>query len=184
MTGGMDNPVGRRLHAQRRTDFHDHVLPASRRRAARRLDSRRLRRRLRQAARCDSRPSVDRAERDARAHAHGGGRAVRAGAIRIDGVRPGIREQSVRLPVQHAQGLAARADAERSDLQLRATKIFWSPTITTFIRPTCSKTPTAACSSSIRGAGTRSVVRPRSCKSRTCSGRSIAFAARQRRAVG
>ncbi len=58
-----------------------------------------------------------------------------------------------------------------------ATKIFWSPTISTFIQPTWSKTPTAACWSSTRAAGTRFVAPRRNCKSPTCSERSIASAA-------
>ena len=72
-----------RLHARRRTHLHHDVLPAPRRRPARRPDSRRLRRRLWQGPRRHLRPPVDRPDADAGADPPRPGRAVRPDALRV-----------------------------------------------------------------------------------------------------
>ena len=169
-------PRRRRVHARRRTHLHHDVLAASRRRTARRIDPRHLRRRVRQGARRARRTSPHR-RRDAAAGRTGAGRSLRAGALRIAIFGERLPRQSVRLPVQHAQGLAARADAGRRHVRSQRRGFPRLATTSTFIRPTCSKTPTAACSSSTRAAGTSSAVRRRNCGSPICSGASTACAA-------
>ena len=75
MTGGMDNPVDVVFTPGGERIFTTHVLPAPRRRPARRPDPRHLRRRLRQGPRRHRRPPADRPRPDAGADAPGPGRA-------------------------------------------------------------------------------------------------------------
>ena len=69
--------------------------------------------------------------------AHEPDRAVRLGALRVDGVRRRVSRQLVRLPVQSAQGVAARAEAARQHVRQRGQRLRHVATTSIFIRPTC-----------------------------------------------
>ena len=102
-------PGRRRLHARGRADLYDDVPRASAGGAARRADSRHLRRRLRQGSPRHQRPPADRRP-NAAAGASGPGGTLRPRPLRIDDVRPRLSRQPLRLLFQHAEDHAAQAD--------------------------------------------------------------------------
>ena len=90
-----------------------------------------------------------------------------------EGFGPSIGRDALRLQLQHAaRSRGTSSTPEGATFTPRLT-ISSSRPIATSIRPTSSKTPTAACSWSIPAAGTSSAARPRSSPSRTCWGRFI-----------
>ena len=168
-------PRRRRLHARRRADLHHHVLRASRRRPARRPGPRDLRRHLRKGPRPDlpARPSMDGPRSHAAAPAHGPGRSLRAHSLRVRRLRQGL-SRTTSSPATSTSTRSAGTSSRRPAPHSRPRTKTSSPArISTSTRPTCSKTPTAAWSSSTPAAGTSSAARPRSFTSPTCWERSI-----------
>ena len=145
MTGGMDNPGRRRVHALGRADSHGDLPRTSAARTARRDRARDLRRRLRQAARGDRRPCADRGS-DAGDVAPRPGRALRSDQVLVGRLRRGISRQLLRDDVQPAEGDPATCSRRAAPPSRTASPISWSRPIATSIRPMSSRMPTAACS--------------------------------------
>ena len=145
MTGGMDNPVDVVFHPDGERIFTTTFLSASRQRQARRPDPRHLRRRLRQGARTS-----------ANGHPRTGelmpvlthlGAAAPCGLTRYEATVFGDDYRDNLFACQFNMHKVSRhvLDAEGARRTNRTTAISSSATTSISTRPTCWKTPTAAC---------------------------------------